>query len=495
MKSTKKLITEALIRNALRESAVSSQDVAGYGVFLPPMLDYLYSTSLVSQIASVQPLSGPVGKVFATVPSYSGFRSYIDNMIYFDQSKSNPDLNRFFETSRLIAVAGSFPTPPNSLTIGADTVAVLYSEVITYTSTVRDLGVGTPTNADLASWGLGPADGPYNDLVGTATVMLVTGFDVEPAIGDSVVELGVPLIMVLANRTAIKKYFRKYSGDFSGLIDSTNYTNHSDEDQNAKYIDIFTKGIKLSTKNRKIASQLTVERLQDLQTLYGEDYTEIVGKIIAHEINAEIDMEVISFLREIAKPRPDINLTYSLGLTASTMLDMSSDLVTNINLAVEDIQKSIRRNRTMFVIADSTTIGYLKVNPWHVVPDTPDNDNPYRVGTIGKYPLFCDPFATDHYILVGYMYDSDIIGDAGLIFAPYLNQVHEFVDDKDMFQRKLLTTNRYAYCRHPQDTGTAVGDSDFFRIFTVSYTGETPLTPRDHVFDIPNLSKSILPFI
>ena len=534
------LIAEAINSNVLREGTTSG-DIATFGPLIIPLVEKIYTQSLVSQIASVQPLNSPVGKISAVISHYNGFKSDVDQQIDFAMEGSNLNYNQFIENSRVIVVDGEWNVPADEvLTIAAGpgvlpdgyifpndplvidgvppigkiiytgllpgsyagTVKCLYSESFVYDSLEKATGLGIPTETDLNAEGLYSTDGPYNNVTKKATVLLVTNWNDSIAkydlISSASITTASSIMLILANRTSIKKYFVKYTGNFQGYDPSKpNYSNfgqNQDSNSNIKFIDIQTRAVLVETKSRKIASALKYEKIQDLKSIYGEKYTDVLSNMVGKEISSEIDIEVINFIKEIAKPMPDIKLTASSGMQ-SGLFDTSNDLIAQINLAVEDIVRSTKRNRTMFVLADSATIGYLKINPWHVTAETNEN-NPYRVGKIGPYPLFCDFYSSDNYILIGYIYDSDEAGDAGLIFAPYSHTIHEIKNGGVNFQNTLFTMNRYGYVRNPQDTGVGIGDSDFFRIFRVDFTGETVMTPGTRLtgetYDILNLTKSLI---
>ena len=94
----------------------------------------------------------------------------------------------------------------------------------------------------------------------------------------------------------------------------------------------------------------------------------------------------------------------------------------------------------------------------------------------GLFDLYMDPYSTDHYVLVGYKSEDADLGDSGLIFAPYMNTIHEAIEP-DTGKSVFFNTMRYDYISHPQDTTTGVSDSIFFKMFNIDMT------------DIPNLAN------
>jgi hypothetical protein len=271
-----------------------------------------------------------------------------------------------------------------------------------------------------------------------------------------------PILYTTTNRNTIKKVFKGYS---------TVLENNS----NLREVNFETATKVLETVSRKIRSKFSQEKLQDLKALYDEKAYDIVAEAIANEIRQEIDREIIDYLKFIATPMlSDINLPLSLGMGSGGGLDaVTYDVLGSIYLAAEEIVKATKRNRTMFILADSATTAFLLLNPLHTEAKT-EESNPYLVGKVGAYDLFCDPFSTEHYVIVGYNFKSKDKHDAGLYFSPYTNSVHELTSGDGSadtpFSQNFMVMNRYGYTTHPQDSGTGNGDSDFFRIFSVNYS-------------------------
>ena len=451
----KNVLTEkVLIKNSLNESATLSQDVSKFEPLITPLIKKIYPDTLVNQIANVQPLSSPIGKVSYLSSMYTGQGTKEQNNIFYNNSKII-----CFDVAAydLFEIDGTGYTMTSSQ--GDIVFTVVYKEKGKIQNYFTDNSLNTTTT--------------FND-VSILVISIRSGIFTPDAIFNSTYNI----LFSSLNRTAMKKILKDYSGPYN-INNITNPTNEIG-------FQIATKVVE--TKSRKIISRFTLEQIQDIEKLYGEDYKEFVSDIIGNEIRQELDREVIGYLKEIARPMNDIKLRNSLG-NQSGLFDLSNDIVNAIHFGVESIVRATKRNRTMFILCDSSTAAYLQINPWHTQAE-PERDNPYYLGKIGSYPLYCDIFSDEHYILIGYRYDSDTAGDAGLIFAPYS---HSIVDAKslDPMLENLLTMNRYAYTRHPQDSGDGVGDSDFFRIFNIDYTGLS--SHYDDTDGIPNLIDNMIP--
>lgn len=443
------LLVESIEKNILRESATSS-DIAGYAPLLVPLLKKLYTESLINQIADIQELTSPMGKVAALFAVYSG-------------SGSSAETNTHPMSSFLVILPNSAP----ATTWVADTTTVSFGS-----STFKCRYVETD-----------------EDVNGNAIVRLLisreTGTDI-PIVGDTF--NGRVISYITFNRASIKKLFKGFGGSYiidgNGNKEYVGYNYGFDDNSDIKFIGFETKTINATTTARKFKSKFSQEQMQDMLNIYKEKTQDTFSEAVANELRQEIDKEFICYLKYIAQllttSNSPLHLSDSYGAAPSGSLqDVSYDLVSNIYLAAEKIVKDTKRNRTIFVMADPVTTSFLQTNAFHVKANV-DEKNPYRIGSIGTYPLFCDLYAevNEHYIMVGYL-GIDGQGDSGVIYSPYTTTIHTAYNPND-FTENALYMNRYAITRHPQDLGNVdwinpwsidnAGNSDFFKIFTIDYS-------------------------
>ena len=287
-------------------------------------------------------------------------------------------------------------------------------------------------------------------------------FLVNQLIGSSTI------LDVITNRNYIRRTFKNYSGPMS-----TSTGEMSDEIPTVTHELI---GKTIEVKTRKLKSKVTQEFIQDLQAMYGEDFQkDVLENEFASEIIQSIDSEIISYLKRIATPITDIVLKNSLGMQ-SGIAALSEDIYANLYKLTIDIMRNTKRKKNFFVLADAATTALLLNSPLHAKPQA-DKTNTYMMGKVGGlFDLYMDPYSTDHYVLVGYKSEDADLGDSGLIFAPYMNTIHEAIE-ADTGKSVFFNTMRYDYISHPQDTTTGVSDSIFFKMFNIDMS------------DIPNLEN------
>jgi hypothetical protein len=449
-----KLLAEILKENLTESSnGTTTADIATFGPLNMELISKIYPDTLVSQIANIQPSKSPVCKIAAIYSNYTG-------------SASNNAENVHYTNSLVIAVSGA-----GSMTYGASAAVSGVPYVVVYAEQI-------PGNIAEPGWPLAtPQSTLYNVLIKIREDWTQTMY--ETAGGSalnvftpgSTTFLGQTVLGVSKNRTAIKKMFFNFG----------QYTTGQGELLPPKVVSFETKTVDLPAKSRKVVSKMTYEKLQDLKALYNGTAMAAIIETLSNQISQEIDYEVINYLKDIASPYQDkiVNLPISAGASlgmANELAAVTDDLYLAIFVMIEDIVRRIKRNRTMFILCDSFTAAFLQLNPLHIKA-TAESNNPVRVGSIGPYPLYVDYYSTDNYMLVGYAYDGKTVGDAGLLYAPYVHEMIEVEDSQDMFKKNILTMNRYAYTRHPQDSGNSIGDSDFFKICTVDFRNIKNLYP------------------
>ena len=394
----------------LNEMTVTS-DISQFPELIKPILYKVYTESLVSEIADIQPLKSPVGKVYTLFSSYGG----------------NTGEHMNSTNSTIIVLSANTLSAGDSVSTLTGTGTVEYSE----------------DNKILVHISSGHFE--INQTIGLATIL-----------------------DVITNRNYIRRTFKNYSGPLL-TVDGENLSNVPE-------ISHELIGKTLEVKTRKLKSKVSQEVMEDLRNMYGEDFQkEVLENEFASEIIQSIDNEIISYLKQIATPVTDVVLKNSLGMQ-SGIAALSEDIYANLYKLTIDIMRNTKRKKNFFVLADAATTALLLNSPLHAKPQA-DDTNTYFMGKVGGlFPLYMDPYSVDHYILVGYKSETEELGDAGLIYAPYINTIHEAVEP-DTGKSVFFNTMRYDYLTHPQDTTTGTSDSIFFKMFRVDMT------------DIPNLAN------
>lgn len=397
-------MTLETLDKVLSES-ITSSDIGQYPELIKPILYKVYTESLASEIADMQPMKGPVSKIYTLFSSYGSI----------DGSSTNSS------NSSIIVLDNNEFEIGDEFKTSTCTGEVIYSEdnkiLVKYESGHFEVGQHTthPSNAKILD--------------------------------------------VITNRNYVRRIFKNFSGPYS--------TAEGEKLTNIREINHQIVDKTLEVKSRKIKSKISKEVYEDMKNMFSQDLiNEVLTNEFSSEIIQSIDTEVISYLKQIATPSSDVVLKNSLGYNSGDIGAVASDLYANMYKLTIDIMRNTKRHKNFFVLADAATMGLIISSPLHVKP-LDNNENTYFMGKIGRtYDLYLDPYSSDHYVLVGYKSDSKALGDAGLILGMYTNTTTE-AEDPESTKMNFFNTVRYDYITHPQDTTTGLADSIFFKIFKV----------------------------
>lgn len=218
-------------------------------------------------------------------------------------------------------------------------------------------------------------------------------------------------------------------------------------------------------KSRILKAEYTLELAQDLKSVHGLDAEAELSNILATEILAEINREVIR----------DIYVTAEWGCQNGTArkgifdLDIDSDgrwsaekykgLMYRIEREANAIAQKTRRGRGNFIICSSDVASALQMAG--MLDYAPAVQNALKIDEAqstfagilnGKYKVFIDPYTANQseaqYCVVGYKGTSAY--DAGMFYCPYVPLQLIRAQDPNTFQPKIGFKTRYGIAFNPQ---------------------------------------------
>jgi len=199
---------------------------------------------------------------------------------------------------------------------------------------------------------------------------------------------------------------------------------------------------------RKLKSRWSVEVSQDLKAMHGLNIEEEMMDILAYEITAEIDRELIFKIKESA------NLNTSSETIDYQALDGRWEAEKYRNIYNVLIRKSnqiaidTRRGAGNFTIASPVMCAALEAtSAFTVAPVNTDVNTAVtgvaKVGSLdGRMMVYRDTFATVDDIVVGYKGVSSY--DTGIIYLPYIQLMVSKATYEDSFQPSVGLMSRYA---------------------------------------------------
>ena len=228
-------------------------------------------------------------------------------------------------------------------------------------------------------------------------------------------------------------------------------------------------------KSRALKAEYTMELAQDLKAVHGLDAEAELSNILATEILAEINREIIRTIyivaEEGAQTGTAVKGVYDLDIDADGRwsAEKYKGLMYRIEREANAIAQRTRRGRGNFIICSSDVASALQMagmldyspalqNKLHV-----DEAANTFVGVLnGQYKVFVDPYfanqSEDQYFVVGYKGSSPY--DAGMFYCPYVPLQLVRAQDPHTFQPKIGFKTRYGIAFNPQvqiDAGLAAG--------------------------------------
>lgn len=248
--------------------------------------------------------------------------------------------------------------------------------------------------------------------------------------------------------------------------------------------------ITATAQSRALKSEYSIEMAQDLKAIHGLDAETELANILAVELLAEINREIIrtiniSALQGAATTAVPGTFDCDVDSAGRWSVEKYMGLRYQLQRECNAIAKATRRGRGNIVICSSDVASALQMS--RVLDfspaaqaanagDTlrPDDTGPTFVGTIDStIRVFVDPYTTGDYVTTGYR--GQMIMDAGLIYAPYVPLQMVRAVGQDSFQPRLGFKSRYAVVTNPFSGGANISNgvptalsNVFYRSFSVS---------------------------
>lgn len=227
----------------------------------------------------------------------------------------------------------------------------------------------------------------------------------------------------------------------------------------------------VEAKTRALKAKYSIELAQDMKALHGLDAESELIQILAAEVIAEKNREIIRTIYQVAKVGAQNN-----DLTTPGEFDLDTDsngrwsvekfkgLLFQIERDANAIARETRRGKGNVIICTSDVAsslvmaGLLDYTPALSTDLEVDDTGNTFVGILNrKYKVYIDPYmsADANFYVVGYRGASKY--DAGIFYCPYVPlQLFKAIDDTS-FQPKLAFKTRYGLVANPFANGQTKG--------------------------------------
>jgi len=210
-------------------------------------------------------------------------------------------------------------------------------------------------------------------------------------------------------------------------------------------------------RTRKLKARWSLEAQQDLANMHNVDIEEELTDLLAYEISAEIDAEVKNNIIALAQVGGVLVWDYTGATVANAKADGRWEqekfrtLYTTMLKASNEIAQATRRGAGNFILASPGVVAALEALEQFAVSSVNTNlstevSGVARVGTVGRFTVYRDMFATADYAVVGYKGPKD--NDAGIIYCPYIPLMFSRAVGQENFQPRIGVMTRYGLCNN-----------------------------------------------
>lgn len=239
----------------------------------------------------------------------------------------------------------------------------------------------------------------------------------------------------------------------------------------------------VTATSRALKAEYTQELAQDLKAIHGLDAESELANMLATEVLAEINRELVRTVNMKAKLG-----CQQAGITADGIFDLATDadgrwsvekykgLLVQIDREANVIAKETRRGKGNFIIcssdvasalAASGALAYAPALSTNLEVD--DTGNTFAGVLNGRIKVFVDPYAPIDYVTVGYRGTNQY--DAGLFYCPYVPLTMMKAVGQSDFQPRIGFKTRYGIQQNPfvsANAGAGTNRSNqYFRSFRV----------------------------
>jgi hypothetical protein len=210
---------------------------------------------------------------------------------------------------------------------------------------------------------------------------------------------------------------------------------------------------------RKLRSRWSLEVAQDLKAMHGLNLEEEMMDILAYEITAEIDRELISTIQASVSGVTNYGRTWNYQAASGSgvpggrwEMERYRELYHYILRRAQDIARNTRRGSGNWIVGNPYSIAIFESMAAFTIAPVPGNVNTSavgvsRVGSLdGRIAVYRDTFQTRNQFIVGYKGPSEY--DTGVIYLPYIQLLASRATFEDSFQPAIGLMSRYGIHSH-----------------------------------------------
>lgn len=235
----------------------------------------------------------------------------------------------------------------------------------------------------------------------------------------------------------------------------------------------------VTAKSRALKADYSIELAQDLKAIHGLDAESELSNILAQEILAEINREVIRLIYKVATPGAASTATpgtFDLDVDSNGRwaVERFKGLLFQIERDCNAIAQRTRRGKGNILITSADVasalsmagvLNYNEALSGKQALEVDDTGNTFAGTLNGRIKVFIDPYsaninAADQFYVAGYK--GSTAYDAGLFYCPYVPLQMVRATDPSSFQPRIGFKTRYGMIANPFVMNGSTTDADTF---------------------------------
>lgn len=216
----------------------------------------------------------------------------------------------------------------------------------------------------------------------------------------------------------------------------------------------------IEATTRKLRSRWSLEIAQDLKAMHGLNVEEEMMDILAYEITAEIDRELIANIDAVCVAGgANYSLTWNYAAASGTgvpggrwEMERYRELYHYILRRAQQIAINTRRGSGNWIVGDPYSVAIFEsMAAFTIAPINSNVDTSAigisRLGSLdGRISIYRDTFQSANQFIVGYKGPSEY--DTGVIYLPYIQLLASRATFEDSFHPTVGLMSRYAIHPH-----------------------------------------------
>lgn len=414
--------TQIDIQKTLSEGTLTG-DVAQFTPIIIPMIRRIYPNLIANELLGVQPMSMPTGFIYALVNQYLG-----------DGLKKVDDRPK---PAGVIYQVSLTDADKIKAAVQAGTVQTSTSKILDSTAAERGYVLYIEDDKILATVDVDNTPNHVNQNLNVGDT-----FDIGTAV------TGLTVTAVYTNESSFGHILKNFTGPYK-----TVEAEHLGDEMREVGFSISRKPI--AADSRALKGKYTVELYQDLKAQHGLTADEELMSLMQYEIQAEIDREIVDFVKDNSTWLPDTVFGAQTNVQVPDgRWEIERYRAQTIRIAKESaiIGLDTKRGQGNILLVSPMVATMLEqVGSFQLAPTNSDIIAPVSGGVAGvfdnRYKVVIDQYAKDDFCTV--LYKGANSRDAMGFFCPYVPLSFTKVTDYVTGQPVIIAKTRYALATTP----------------------------------------------